>query len=153
MFTVNVIRQTTSSLGAAANYRGFAWSVAAKCTLKPAGQFASFKAKDAIKSRLQRPDANDFRGFIASNLASGALAGLVTLPFSLTTDMPTTLAQADLRPDAKRHGGAGHALAMLRNSSGLGFTLVRTVPLSALGALLYRGPYFGFFDTLKQLNQ
>ena len=144
---VDVIRQTTASLGWRANYNGAALYLVGGALTKP----LKFALNDWVKGVLPRYDPKrEFASFAMVNFSSGAAAGLLALPFSCLVGWPVTRAQADLRPDGVRLGPFSHLRQMMRPATGR--MMLSVVPLSLLGAPLFRGAYFGVNDTLRGIN-
>jgi len=115
-------------------------------------QALNFAFKDAIKALFATPkDASSGRKF-ATNIASGGFAGTMSLLFVYSLDY----ARTRLANDAKGKGGE-------RQFNGLVDVYVKTLKsdgiqglyrgftISAVGIFIYRGMYFGMFDTLKPI--
>jgi len=115
-------------------------------------QALNFAFKDAIKALFATPkDAGSARKF-ATNIASGGFAGTMSLLFVYSLDY----ARTRLANDAKGKGGE-------RQFNGLVDVYVKTLKsdgiqglyrgftISAVGIFIYRGMYFGMFDTLKPI--
>ena len=145
----DVIRQTASSLGWRANWRGAPFAALAPAAVAP----LTFAANDFVHSMMPRPAAGDQQSVgarLAANVARGALAGALTLPLSFFAGWPVLLAQADLRPEGQRLPARGH-LGQLALRPALTASLVaRALPVTALGVAVYRGLYFGLYNTLNE---
>jgi len=115
-------------------------------------QALNFAFKDSIKAIFATPkDASQQRKF-ATNIASGGAAGTLSLLFVYSLDY----ARTRLANDAKGKGGE-------RQFNGLIDVYVKTLKtdgiqglyrgfaISAVGIFIYRGMYFGMFDTLKPI--
>merc|ERR1712141_403834 len=115
-------------------------------------QALNFAFKGAIKALFATPkDASNATKF-ATNIASGGAAGTMSLLFVYSLDF----ARTRLANDAKGKGGE-------RQFNGLVDVYVKTLKsdgiqglyrgftISAVGIFIYRGMYFGMFDTLKPL--
>jgi len=115
-------------------------------------QALNFAFKDSIKAIFATPkDASQQRKF-ATNIASGGAAGTMSLLFVYSLDF----ARTRLANDAKGKGGE-------RQFNGLIDVYVKTLKsdgiqgiyrgftISAVGIFIYRGMYFGMFDTLKPM--
>ena len=147
----DAMRQTSSSLGVLANYRGANYAIIAPLLTKP----LNFAIKDNIKTVLGFPEYNpktEFWSFFAANMASGVAAGVVTIPGSYLAAWPVKIAQADLRPEGSRSTGFGHLKGLLGAPGRTLSLMVRAAPLHMVGIVAYRGPYFGIYDTLKHVN-
>jgi len=115
-------------------------------------QALNFAFKDTIKAMFATPkDASNGRKF-ATNIASGGFAGTMSLLFVYSLDY----ARTRLANDAKGKGGE-------RQFNGLVDVYVKTLKsdgiqglyrgfsISAVGIFIYRGMYFGMYDTLRPL--
>jgi len=115
-------------------------------------QALNFAFKDSIKAIFKTPkDAPGYLKF-ATNIASGGAAGTMSLLFVYSLDY----ARTRLANDAKGKGGE-------RQFNGLVDVYVKTLKsdgiqglyrgftISAVGIFIYRGMYFGLYDTLKPL--
>jgi len=115
-------------------------------------QALNFAFKDSIKATFATPkDASNSRKFM-TNIASGGAAGTMSLTFVYSLDY----ARTRLANDAKGKGGE-------RQFNGLIDVYVKTLKsdgiqgiyrgftISAVGIFIYRGMYFGLFDTLKPI--
>jgi len=115
-------------------------------------QALNFAFKDAIKVAFSTPkDASNARKF-ATNIASGGFAGTMSLLFVYSLDY----ARTRLANDAKGKGGERQFNGLIDvytktlKSDGIQ-GLYRGFAISAVGIFIYRGMYFGMFDTLKPL--
>merc|ERR1712168_750643 len=115
-------------------------------------QALNFAFKDSIKALFATPkDASPATKF-ATNIASGGAAGTMSLLFVYSLDF----ARTTLANDAKGKGGE-------RQFNGLVDVYVKTLKsdgiqglyrgftISAVGIFIYRGMYFGLYDTLKPI--
>ena len=149
----DAIRQTSNTLGASANYRGVGMAIVGPVVTTP----VSFAVKDSVKHAVQGAGyrynpREDFWKFFATNMLTGGLAGALTLPIGFLVGWPVKIAQADLRPEGTRLSGFGHCKSLLAHPLRTGSLIVRALPVSAFGIVMYRAPYFGIFDTLKEIN-
>jgi len=115
-------------------------------------QALNFAFKDAIKAIFAVPkDASNARKF-ATNIASGGAAGTMSLLFVYSLDY----ARTRLANDAKGKGGERQFNGLIDvyvktlKSDGIQ-GLYRGFTISAVGIFIYRGMYFGMFDTLKPI--
>ena len=118
-------------------------------------QAANFVFKDKIKALFPKYNAKtEFKKFFAANMASGGLAGAISLSIVYPLDYVYTIIRYDLSGKygevRRREGSLGVAKAFVRKRGVL--ALYSGFGISVLGIVLYRGPYFGMFDTLKSLN-
>merc|ERR1712004_145513 len=115
-------------------------------------QALNFAFKDTIKGLFATPKTAPQWQKFATNIASGGFAGSMSLCFVYSLDF----ARTRLANDAKGKGGE-------RQFNGLVDVYVKTLKsggiqglyrgfvISAVGIFIYRGMYFGLYDTLKPL--
>merc|ERR1739844_362489 len=115
-------------------------------------QALNFALKDTIKALFSTPkDASNATKF-ATNIASGSAAGTMSLLFVYSLDF----ARTRLANDAKGKGGERQFNGLIDvyvktlKSDGIQ-GLYRGFTISAVGIFIYRGMYFGLFDTLKPM--
>merc|ERR1711929_317 len=115
-------------------------------------QALNFAFKDTIKALFATPkDASPATKF-ATNIASGGAAGTMSLLFVYSLDF----ARTRLANDAKGKGGERQFNGLIDvyvktlKSDGIQ-GLYRGFAISAVGIFIYRGMYFGLYDTLKPL--
>jgi len=115
-------------------------------------QALNFAFKDAIKAQLKVPKDSSQAKKLASNVASGGLAGSLSLTVVYSLDF----ARTRLANDAKGKGGERQFNGLLDvykktlASDGIG-GLYRGFVISCVGIFIYRGLYFGLYDTLKPI--
>jgi len=115
-------------------------------------QALNFAFKDAIKAAFSVPKTASQGTKFAANIASGGAAGTMSLLFVYSLDY----ARTRLANDAKGKGGERQfnglidVYAKTLKSDGIQ-GLYRGFAISAVGIFIYRGMYFGLFDTLKPL--
>merc|ERR1739838_456325 len=115
-------------------------------------QALNFAFKDAIKVAFATPkNAPQYVKF-GTNIASGGLAGSLSLTLVYSLDF----ARTRLANDAKGKGGERQFNGLIDvytktlKSDGIQ-GLYRGFAISAVGIFIYRGMYFGLFDTLKPM--
>merc|ERR1719369_1583581 len=115
-------------------------------------QALNFAFKDSIKAMFATPkDASQQRKFL-TNILSGGFAGTLSLLFVYSLDF----ARTRLANDAKGKGGERQFNGLIDvyvktlKSDGIQ-GLYRGFTISAVGIFIYRGMYFGLYDTLKPL--
>merc|ERR1711868_335038 len=115
-------------------------------------QALNFAFKDAIKVAFATPkDASQAKKF-TMGILSGGMAGTMSLLFVYSLDY----ARTRLANDAKGKGGERQFNGLIDvytktlKSDGIQ-GLYRGFTISAVGIFIYRGMYFGLFDTLKPL--
>merc|ERR1712042_6906 len=115
-------------------------------------QALNFAFKDSIKAVFKTPkDAPSYLKF-GTNIASGGAAGTLSLLFVYSLDY----ARTRLANDAKGKGGERQFNGLIDvyvktlKSDGIQ-GLYRGFAISAVGIFIYRGMYFGLYDTLKPI--
>merc|ERR1712063_81618 len=121
-------------------------------------QAFNFAFKDYFKRMFNKNKERDgYTIWFISNLASGGAAGAVSLFFVYSLDYARTRLANDAK-SAKKGAGSGE-----RQFNGLidvykktmatdGIAgLYRGFVISCVGIIVYRGCYFGFFDSLKPI--
>jgi len=115
-------------------------------------QALNFAFKDTVKAMFATPKSAPQWQKFATNIASGGCAGTMSLLFVYSLDY----ARTRLANDAKGKGGE-------RQFNGLIDVYVKTLKtdgiqglyrgftISAVGIFIYRGMYFGLYDTLKPM--
>jgi solute carrier family 25 (adenine nucleotide translocator) protein 4/5/6/31 len=115
-------------------------------------QALNFAFKDAIKAQLKVPKDSSQTKKLASNVASGGLAGSLSLTVVYSLDF----ARTRLANDAKGKGGERQFNGLVDvyrktlASDGIA-GLYRGFVISCVGIFIYRGLYFGLYDTLKPI--
>jgi len=115
-------------------------------------QALNFAFKDSIKALFKvSPDASSTMKF-ATNIASGGFAGSLSLSVVYSLDFARTrLANDSKSKDGTRQfNGLIDVYRKTLASDGIG-GLYRGFVISAVGIFIYRGLYFGLYDTLKPL--
>jgi solute carrier family 25 (adenine nucleotide translocator) protein 4/5/6/31 len=146
---LNVIKQTNSSLGWRANWRGAPFAAVAIAFTTPLG----FVANDFVKSAMRNGQGDDgVKVILRKSIMAGVLSAAITLPFNWLAAWPVMLAKVDLRPDGVRFPAHRHFRALLSRPGLTASLMARAVPVSLLGTAVHRGLYFGLYDTFKFLN-
>jgi len=116
-------------------------------------QALNFAFKDQFKRMFNKSVEKDgYWTWFAGNLASGGLAGATSLMFVYSLDYTRTRLANDLKSSKK--GGARQYTGMIDvykqtlKSDGIQ-GLYRGFVVSAVGIVIYRGLYFGLYDSLK----
>jgi solute carrier family 25 (adenine nucleotide translocator) protein 4/5/6/31 len=114
-------------------------------------QALNFAFKDYFKAMFNFKKDESYGKWFAGNLASGGLAGASSLLFVYSLDY----ARTRLANDAKgKNGGARQFNGLIdvyrKTIATDGIAgLYRGFPLSAFGIVIYRGLYFGLYDSIK----
>jgi len=115
-------------------------------------QALNFACKDFYKKTLCPYDPKKQPGmFFMGNMASGSAAGATSLTFVYPLDFARTRLAADVGSGGEREfNGLIDCLKKNMQKDGLA-GLYRGFGISVIGIVLYRGFYFGMFDTGKVL--
>merc|ERR1712180_336337 len=103
-------------------------------------QALNFAFKDKIKALFKQSKSDPYAVSFAKNIGSGGLAGAMSLCFVYSLDFARTKLANDTKSGAK--DGA-------REYNGLVDVYRKT--LKSVGIIVYRGCYFGFYDSLKPI--
>lgn len=115
-------------------------------------QALNFAFKDGIKALFSvSKDAPQWKKF-SVNIASGGFAGTLSLCFVYSLDFARTRLANDAKgKDGKRqYNGLIDVYKKTLASDGIG-GLYRGFVISAVGIFVYRGMYFGLYDSLKPI--
>ena len=145
---VNCFTRVSSEQGFSAFWRGNTVNV---IRYFPTQAF-NFAFKDTIKALFPKYDSKkEFWKFFAANMASGGLAGAGSLTIVYPLDYARTRLASDVGSGTPQFSGLGDCLMKTMKSGGF-FSMYAGFGVSVVGIVAYRGPYFGVFDTLKELN-
>merc|ERR1712002_280028 len=115
-------------------------------------QALNFAFKDSIKAIFATPkDASAQRKF-ATNIASGGAAGTMSLLFVYSLDYARTRLANDnkSKTGTRQFNGLIDVYVKTLKSDGIQ-GLYRGFTISAVGIFIYRGMYFGLYDTLSPI--
>ncbi|KAL7068253.1 putative carrier protein [Cryptosporidium serpentis] len=115
-------------------------------------QAFNFAFKDTFKSLFPKYDKDvEFWKFFGANIASGGLAGATSLGIVYPLDFARTRLAADIGKRSQREfKGLIDCLSKVSKQSGVA-SLYRGFAVSVQGIIVYRGAYFGLYDTAKAL--
>jgi len=119
-------------------------------------QALNFAFKDKIKAQFKPKKEDGSMTKLGKNIASGGLAGAMSLCFVYSLDYARTRLANDTK-SAKKGGGGERQFNGLfdvykKTIASDGVTgLYRGFVISCVGIIVYRGCYFGFYDTLKPI--
>merc|ERR1712025_1011558 len=145
---VDCCKRTLASEGVAPFWRG---NLANVLRYFPT-QALNFAFKDTIKAAFATPKTAPQWQKFATNIASGGFAGSLSLTVVYSLDFARTrLANDSKSKDGTRQfNGLIDVYKKTLASDGIG-GLYRGFVISAVGIFIYRGLYFGLYDTLKPL--
>jgi solute carrier family 25 (adenine nucleotide translocator) protein 4/5/6/31 len=117
-------------------------------------QALNFAFKDKIKALFKASKADPYPVKFGKNIASGGVAGAMSLVFVYSLDYCRTRLANDAK--AGKKGGErqfnGMVDVYVKTIKSDGFVgLYRGFVISCVGIVVYRGCYFGFYDTLKPI--
>jgi len=118
-------------------------------------QALNFAFKDEFKRRFGYTQAKDgYLWWFFGNMASGGLAGASSLVFVYSLDYARTKLANDAKSAKKggerQYNGLIDVYSKTLKSDGVA-GLYRGFVVSCVGIVVYRGCYFGFYDTLKPM--
>ncbi|CDR93903.1 adenine nucleotide translocase, putative [Babesia bigemina] len=113
-------------------------------------QAFNFAFKDYFKTLFPRYDQKtEFWKFFAANMASGGLAGANSLLIVYPLDFARTRLASDVRKEGQREfTGLIDCLMKIQRSTGV-MSLYKGFNISVTGIIVYRGTYFGMYDSAK----
>merc|ERR1712086_276720 len=115
-------------------------------------QAFNFAFKDTIKGFFPKYNSKtEFWKFFAANMASGGLAGAGSLTIVYPLNYARTRLASDVGSGNPQFNGLVDCLSKTMASGGF-FSMYNGFGVSVVGIVAYRGPYFGIFDTLKEMN-
>jgi len=118
-------------------------------------QALNFAFKDAIKRQFAVPKGAPYSHQFMANVASGGLAGAASLLFVYSLDYARTRLANDAKSSKKgggerQYNGLVDVYRKTLATDGIA-GLYRGFLVSCVGIIIYRGLYFGLFDTLKPM--
>jgi solute carrier family 25 (adenine nucleotide translocator) protein 4/5/6/31 len=118
-------------------------------------QALNFAFKDQIKIMFKASNKDSYGTKFGKNIASGGVAGAMSLCFVYSLDYARTRLANDAKGSAKGGGerqfnGLIDVYKKTLKSDGIQ-GLYRGFVISCVGIVVYRGCYFGFYDTLKPI--
>jgi len=117
-------------------------------------QALNFAFKDKIKAQFKVSKQDSKMSKLGKNLASGGLAGALSLTFVYSLDYARTRLANDNKSSKKggerQFNGLVDVYKKTLASDGIQ-GLYRGFAISCVGIIVYRGFYFGLYDTLKPM--
>lgn len=115
-------------------------------------QAFNFAFKDFFKGLFPRYDQKaEFWKFFGANVMSGGLAGASSLMIVYPLDFARTRLASDVRSEGQREfTGLIDCLMKIQRSTGFK-SLYKGFSISVTGIIVYRGTYFGMYDSAKAI--
>merc|ERR1719348_2946769 len=117
-------------------------------------QALNFAFKDKIKQLFKQNKNDSYAVNFTKNIASGGFAGALSLCFVYSLDFARTKLANDTKSSkkggAREYNGLVDVYKKTLASDGIQ-GLYRGFVISCVGIVVYRGFYFGFYDTLKPI--
>lgn len=143
---VNCFTRVASEQGIGSFWRG---NLANVIRYFPTQAF-NFAFKDTIKKQFPKYDPKkEFGKFFMTNLASGGLAGACSLLIVYPLDFARTRLAADVGKGSQREFTGMVDCLKKVSSKGGPQALYQGFGVSVQGIIVYRGAYFGLYDTAK----
>jgi solute carrier family 25 (adenine nucleotide translocator) protein 4/5/6/31 len=141
---INCFSRVSKEQGVASLWRG---NLANVIRYFPTQAF-NFAFKDFFKGLFPKYDKKkEFWSFFATQLASGGLAGAASLCIVYPLDFARTRLAADVGSGSSREfNGLVDCLRKVTKKGGIG-ALYQGFGVSVQGIIMYRGAYFGLYDT------
>lgn len=117
-------------------------------------QALNFAFKDQIKAAFKQNKNDGYVINFSKNIASGGVAGAMSLCFVYSLDFARTKLANDTKSSktggAREYNGLVDVYRKTLKSDGF-VGLYRGFVISCVGIIVYRGCYFGFYDSLKPI--
>merc|ERR1712212_1301727 len=115
-------------------------------------QALNFAFKDTVKGLFKTPKDASAATKFATNITSGGVAGTMSLLFVYSLDYARTRLANDVKGKGgeRQFNGLVDVYVKTIKSDGIA-GLYRGFVISAVGIFIYRGMYFGLYDTLKPM--
>lgn len=147
---VECFKRTIADEGVPALWRGNL----ANCLRYFPTQALNFAFKDKIKAQFKVSKKDSYGSKLGKNLASGGIAGAMSLMFVYSLDYARTRLANDNKSaktgGERQYAGLIDVYKKTLASDGVQ-GLYRGFCISCVGIIVYRGCYFGFYDTLKPI--
>lgn len=147
---VDCTRRTAAAEGALSFWRGNL----ANCIRYFPTQALNFAFKDQIKAAFKSQKSDPYAVAFSKNIASGGVAGALSLCFVYSLDFARTRLANDTKSSKKggerQFNGLVDVYKKTIATDGVA-GLYRGFVISCVGIVVYRGFYFGLFDTLKPI--
>ena len=143
---VDCTQKTIASEGIGSMWRGNV----ANCLRYFPTQALNFAFKDTIKAQFKPSKADSYAVTLSKNIAAGGIAGAMSLTFVYSLDFARTRLANDIKGKngERQFNGLVDVYKKTIASDGIA-GLYRGFVISCVGIIVYRGFYFGLYDTLK----
>ena len=143
---VDCTQKTIASEGFGSMWRGNV----ANCLRYFPTQALNFAFKDTIKAQFKPSKADSYAVTLSKNIAAGGIAGAMSLTFVYSLDYARTRLANDIKGKngERQFNGLVDVYKKTIAADGLA-GLYRGFVISCVGIIVYRGFYFGLYDTLK----
>ncbi|OAF71924.1 ADP/ATP translocase [Intoshia linei] len=117
-------------------------------------QALNFSFKDSIKAAFKQNKSDPYWINFSKNMGSGGVAGALSLMFVYSLDYTRTRLANDNKSvktgGSRQYTGIADVYRKTLKSDGIA-GLYRGFVISCFGIIVYRGCYFGFYDSLKPI--
>jgi len=115
-------------------------------------QALNFAFKDKIKIMFKSSPSDSYAKSFSKNIASGGFAGAMSLTFVYSLDYARTKLANDMKGKGgeREYNGLVDVYRKTLATDGVA-GLYRGFVISCMGIIVYRGCYFGFYDSLKPI--
>ena len=143
---VDCTKKTIASEGFGSMWRGNV----ANCLRYFPTQALNFAFKDTIKAQFKPSKSDSYAVTLSKNIAAGGIAGAMSLTFVYSLDYARTRLANDIKGKngERQFNGLIDVYKKTIASDGVA-GLYRGFVISCVGIIVYRGFYFGLYDTLK----
>merc|ERR1712136_284972 len=147
---IDCVKRTAASEGVIPFWRGNL----ANCIRYFPTQALNFAFKDKIKAIFKQSKSDPYAVNFAKNIGAGGCAGALSLCFVYSLDFARTKLANDTKSGkkggAREYNGLIDVYKKTLKSDGIQ-GLYRGFVISCVGIIVYRGCYFGFYDSLKPI--
>ena len=143
---VDCTKKTIASEGIGSMWRGNI----ANCLRYFPTQALNFAFKDTIKAQFKPSKEDSYALTLTKNIAAGGIAGAMSLTFVYSLDFARTRLANDIKGKGGERQFTGLVDVYKKTIAADGIAgLYRGFVISCVGIVVYRGFYFGLYDTLK----
>lgn len=117
-------------------------------------QALNFAFKEKIKNYFNPVKSDPFMTKMCKNVGAGSIAAAISMTAVYSLDYARTRLSTDMKSGSsgkRQYSGLVDVYKQTIASDGV-MGLYKGYPISLIGIILYRGPYFGFYDTAKGMD-